>query len=100
MAGISLILQGLLAGILVLLAVLSLQLIALALIRVFHHSPRVRCPRLPEEALPPVVVHLPVCDEGPLAVRVAAAASRMDWPSASRPIQLLAAGPPHSREAL
>src|SRR5262249_57936718 len=53
MAGLSLILQGMLAGILVLLAVLSAQLTALALIRIFQPAPRVRCPRLPEEALPP-----------------------------------------------
>ena len=100
MAGISLILQGLLAGILVLLAVLSLQLIVLALIRVFHPSPRVRCPRLPDEALPTVLVQLPVCDEGPLAVRVAAAAARMDWPRDRLHIQLLDDGPAHSHEAL
>jgi cellulose synthase/poly-beta-1,6-N-acetylglucosamine synthase-like glycosyltransferase len=100
MAGLSLILQGLLAGILVLLAVLSLQLAALALIRIFHPGPRVRCPRLPEEALPPVVVQLPVCDEGPLAVRVAAAAARMDWPRDRLHIQLLDDGPAHSHDAL
>src|SRR5258708_1991715 len=100
MSGLSLILQSLLAGILVLLAVLSLQLAALALIRIFHPSPRVRCPRLPEEALPPVLVQLPVCDEGPLAVRVAAAAARMDWPRERLHIQLLDDGPANNHEAL
>jgi cellulose synthase/poly-beta-1,6-N-acetylglucosamine synthase-like glycosyltransferase len=100
MAGLSLILQALLAGILVLLAVLSIQLIALALIRIYHPHIRVRCPRLPEEALPPVVVQLPVCDEGPLAVRVAAAAARMDWPRDRLHIQLLDDGPAHSHDAL
>src|SRR5215472_11617901 len=78
-----------LAGILVLLAVLSAQLTTLALIRIFQPAPRVRCPRLPEEALPHVLVQLPVCDEGPLAVRVAAAAARLDWPSDKLEIQVL-----------
>jgi cellulose synthase/poly-beta-1,6-N-acetylglucosamine synthase-like glycosyltransferase len=93
MAGLSLILQGMLAGILVLLAVLSAQLATLALIRIFQPKPRVRCPRLPEEALPHVLVQLPVCDEGPLAARVAAAASRMDWPRERLHIQVLDDGP-------
>src|SRR5215470_14415487 len=93
MAGLSLILQGMLAGVLVLLAILSAQLTALALIRIFQPAPRVRSPRLPEEALPHVLVQLPVCDEGPLAVRVAAAAARMDWPRDRLHIQLLDDGP-------
>jgi cellulose synthase/poly-beta-1,6-N-acetylglucosamine synthase-like glycosyltransferase len=89
MPGLSLILQGALAGILILLAVLSAQLASLALVRIFKTAPRVRFPRLPDEALPHVLVQLPVCDEGPLAIRVAAAAARMDWPRDRLHIQLL-----------
>lgn len=100
MAGLSLILQGMLAGILVLLAVLSAQLATLALIRIFQPAPRVRCPRLPEEALPHVLVQLPVCDEGPLAVRVAAAAARLDWPRDRLHIQVLDDGPLSRHEGL
>src|SRR5205807_6196868 len=36
-----------------------------------------------------VLVQLPVCDEGPLAVRVAASAARLDWPVDRLTIQLL-----------
>ena len=36
-----------------------------------------------------MLVQLPVCDEGPLAVRVAAAAARMDWPLDKLEIQVL-----------
>src|ERR1700742_2353179 len=46
-------------------------------------------PVLPDEALPRVLVQLPVCDEGPLAVRVAAAAARLDWPLDKLEIQVL-----------
>src|SRR3569623_217208 len=41
---------------------------------------RVRRPDLSDAQLPQVLVQLPVCDEGRLAVRVAAAAAQLDWP--------------------
>ncbi len=74
------ILQSALACVLILLALLSVQLAALGLMRLYLPAPRVEFPRLPDEALPRVLVQLPVCDEGALAVRVAAAAARLDWP--------------------
>jgi cellulose synthase/poly-beta-1,6-N-acetylglucosamine synthase-like glycosyltransferase len=89
MTGLSFLLQCALAGVLVLIAALSLQLVVLGYFRLFRAAPRVRIPQLPDEALPRVLVQLPVCDEGPLAVRVAAAASRMDWPLDKLEIQVL-----------
>jgi len=89
MTGLSLILQISLAGVLCVIAALSLQLIVLGYIRLYRPAPRVRRPLLPDEALPRVLVQLPVCDEGPLAVRVAAAAARLDWSLDKLEIQVL-----------
>jgi cellulose synthase/poly-beta-1,6-N-acetylglucosamine synthase-like glycosyltransferase len=89
MNGLSLLLQCLLAGVLCVIAALSLQLVVLAYFRLFRERPRVRMPALPDEVLPRVLVQLPVCDEGPLAVRVAAAAARLDWPRNKLEIQVL-----------
>ncbi len=85
----SLILQFLLAIVLIVIAALSIQLVVLSFLRLFKERPRVRMPVLPDEVLPRVLVQLPVCDEGPLAVRVAAAAARMDWPKDRLEIQVL-----------
>jgi cellulose synthase/poly-beta-1,6-N-acetylglucosamine synthase-like glycosyltransferase len=60
----------------------------------------VRRPQLPDEALPDVLVQLPVCDEGALAVRVAAAAARLDWPRDKLEIQVLDDGPAERHAAL
>jgi cellulose synthase/poly-beta-1,6-N-acetylglucosamine synthase-like glycosyltransferase len=89
MTGLSLILQCMLAGVLCVIAALSIQLVVLGYLRLYRAAPRVRTPLLPDEALPRVLVQLPVCDEGPLAVRVAAAAARMDWPLDKLEIQVL-----------
>ncbi len=89
MTGLSLILQCMLAGVLCVIAALSIQLVVLGYLRLYRPAPRVRTPLLPDEALPRVLVQLPVCDEGPLAVRVAAAAARMDWPLDKLEIQVL-----------
>ena len=89
MTGLSLALQGVLAGVLCIIAALSIQLVVLSWFRLFGEKPRVRVPLLPDEALPRVLVQLPVCDEGPLAVRVAAAAARLDWPADKLEIQVL-----------
>jgi cellulose synthase/poly-beta-1,6-N-acetylglucosamine synthase-like glycosyltransferase len=89
MTGLSLILQCLLAGVLCVIAVLSVQLVVLGYLRLYRAVPRVRTPLLPDEALPRVLVQLPVCDEGPLAVRVAAAAARLNWPRDRLEIQVL-----------
>jgi cellulose synthase/poly-beta-1,6-N-acetylglucosamine synthase-like glycosyltransferase len=100
MSGLSLVLQAVLAGILVLLAVLSIQLATLSLIRLFKAAPRLRLTQLPDSALPRVLVQLPVCEEGPLAVRVAAAAAKLDWPCDKLHIQVLDDGAAYNHETL
>ncbi|MBV8979081.1 MAG: glycosyltransferase [Alphaproteobacteria bacterium] len=100
MIGISLILQCVLALVLVVLALLSAQLVALGAIRQFRGQPRLRVPALPDAALPEVLVQLPVRDEGALAVRVAAAAAWMDWPRDRLTIQVLDDGSLHDHEQL
>jgi cellulose synthase/poly-beta-1,6-N-acetylglucosamine synthase-like glycosyltransferase len=100
MVGLSLILQCALACVLVLLALLSVQLASLGALRLFRRAPKVRRPLLPDDALPRVLVQLPVCDEGALAVRVAAAAARLDWPRDRLEIQLLDDGRAENHAAL
>jgi len=100
MAGFSLLLQCVLAVVLTLLAVLSVQLFVLGYVRLFREAPRVRRPQLPDEALPDVLVQLPVRDEGDLALRVAAAACRLDWPHDKLEIQLLDDGSAERHQAL
>jgi cellulose synthase/poly-beta-1,6-N-acetylglucosamine synthase-like glycosyltransferase len=100
MSGLSLILQSALAVVLILLALLSAQLATLTVIR-FRAAPRpLRRPDLPVDALPRVLVQLPVCDEGDLAIRVATSASRLDWPRDRLEIQLLDDGPTHKHAQL
>ena len=100
MSGLSLILQCTLAFVLVLLACLSAQLAGLTILRFVRRPRALRMPLLPEEALPRVLVQLPVCDEGGLALRVVAAAAKLDWPSDRLEIQLLDDGPTYKHEAL
>ena len=100
MSGLSLILQSALACVLILLAVLSAQLVTLTVLRFLKPARAVRVPLLPDEALPRVLVQLPVCDEGDLALRVAAAAARLDWPLDRLEIQLLDDGPTYKHPAL
>jgi cellulose synthase/poly-beta-1,6-N-acetylglucosamine synthase-like glycosyltransferase len=100
MSGLSLILQAALACVLVLLALLSLQLLGLCLIRRFWPARQVRFHELPDGALPHVLVQLPVCDEGKLALRVAQAAAQLDWPRDRLEIQLLDDGRLGSHESL
>jgi cellulose synthase/poly-beta-1,6-N-acetylglucosamine synthase-like glycosyltransferase len=89
MSGLSLILQSILGCVLIFLALLSTQLAALALVRYFAPARRPQSLGLPDGQLPRVLVQLPVCDEGRLAVRVAAAAAQLDWPRDRLEIQLL-----------
>jgi cellulose synthase/poly-beta-1,6-N-acetylglucosamine synthase-like glycosyltransferase len=89
MSDLSLILQYALAVVLVLLALLSAQLVVLGFFRLFKPAPELRRPHLPDEALPHVLVQLPVRNEGALAVRVATAASHFDWPADKLHIQVL-----------
>jgi cellulose synthase/poly-beta-1,6-N-acetylglucosamine synthase-like glycosyltransferase len=100
MPGLSIILQCVLATVLIALALLSAQLAGLAFIRYFAPPRRLRVPPLPDEVLPYVLVQLPVCDEGALALRVATAAARLDWPKNKLEIQLLDDGPAYKHEAL
>ncbi len=100
MSGLSLTLQCLLALDLIALATLSLQLATLAFLRLTRPPRFLRLPLLPDEALPHVLVQLPVCDEGDLPVRVAAAAARLDWPKDKLTIQLLDDGPAQKHDAL
>ena len=89
MHGLSQFLQFALCIVLVSVCTLSVQLAGLAWVRVFRKSPSLKRAELPDAELPHVLVQLPVCNEGPLAVRVAAAAARMDWPLDRLTIQLL-----------
>jgi cellulose synthase/poly-beta-1,6-N-acetylglucosamine synthase-like glycosyltransferase len=89
MPGLSLLLQVILAFVLVFLALLSLQLLGLTLLRWFCPARKAKSAALPDSDLPPVVVQLPVCEEGALAVRVARAAAQLDWPRDRLEIQLL-----------
>ena len=100
MVGLSLILQFVLASVLVLLAMLSAQLCTLAAVRYFARPRRLDVPELPDAALPRVLIQLPVRDEGALAVRVAAAAARLDWPRDRLEIQVLDDGKAESHAAL
>ena len=82
---LSLALQFALTCILVAVSTLSVQLAVLAWVRVFRKSPSLTPLSLPDRELPHVLVQLPVCNEGLLAVRVVEAASRMDWPKIASP---------------
>src|SRR5512140_3820037 len=89
MSDLSLILQCGLAVVLLLLALLTAQLVVLGFLRLVRPPQTLRRPVLPDEALPHVLVQLPVRNEGVLAVRVAAAAARLDWPLDKLHIQVL-----------
>jgi cellulose synthase/poly-beta-1,6-N-acetylglucosamine synthase-like glycosyltransferase len=89
MHGLSLFLQFALTCVLVTVCTLSVQLGILAWVRLFRKSQSVTLARLADDALPHVLVQLPVCNEGILAVRVAEAAARLDWPRDRLTVQLL-----------
>jgi cellulose synthase/poly-beta-1,6-N-acetylglucosamine synthase-like glycosyltransferase len=78
-----------LAVILIAVCLLSVQLVLLAWARLFRPAPSVAMAALADAALPHVLVQLPVCNEGALALRVAAAACALDWPRDRLTIQLL-----------
>src|SRR5690348_17304480 len=73
------ILSSCLALILIAVSMLSVQLAVLAWVRLFRVAPQVPLAQLPDSDLPHVLVQLPVCNEGYLALRVAAAACALDW---------------------
>jgi cellulose synthase/poly-beta-1,6-N-acetylglucosamine synthase-like glycosyltransferase len=100
MSDLSVILQCGLAVVLLLLALLTAQLVMLGFLRLLRPAQTLRRPLLPDEALPHVLVQLPVRNEGALAVRVAAAASRLDWPRDKLHIQVLDDGNAETHDEL
>ncbi|HEY5046836.1 MAG TPA: glycosyltransferase family 2 protein [Rhizomicrobium sp.] len=100
MSGLSMILQSALCCVLVILALLSAQLATLTLLRILRPARILRNPVLTGNALPRVLVQLPVCNEGSLALRVATAAAQLDWPRDKLEIQLLDDGRAISHEDL
>src|SRR5580704_12516072 len=89
-----------LALILVAVSTLSIQLAVLAWVRVSRARPALPMAELRDEKLPHVLVQLPVCNEGYLALRVAAAACALDWPRDRLTIQLLDDGNSENHDAL
>jgi cellulose synthase/poly-beta-1,6-N-acetylglucosamine synthase-like glycosyltransferase len=86
--------------ILIAVSFLSIQLIMLAWVRLRRALPSVAMAPLSESELPHVLVQLPVCNEGPLALRVAMAACALDWPRDRLTIQLLDDGTEENHAAL
>ncbi|HEY4077508.1 MAG TPA: glycosyltransferase family 2 protein [Rhizomicrobium sp.] len=89
MLGLSYFLQFWLSLTLIAVSTLSVQLAVLAYVRVFRTAPLLARASLSDDALPHVLVQLPVCNEGHLALRVAQAACAIDWPKDRLTIQLL-----------
>ncbi len=83
------VLSFVLALILIAVSFLSVQLIMLAWVRLTRPAPRLTLAKMNDAELPHVLVQLPVCNEGDLALRVAAAACALDWPKDRLTIQLL-----------
>jgi cellulose synthase/poly-beta-1,6-N-acetylglucosamine synthase-like glycosyltransferase len=86
--------------ILIAVSFLSVQLIMLAWVRLRRAMPKVAMAKLSDAELPQVLVQLPVCNEGPLALRVAMAACALDWPKDRLTIQLLDDGTEENHAAL
>src|SRR5471032_730914 len=86
--------------ILIVVSFLSVQLVLLAWVRLFRPAPTVAMAELSDGELPHVLVQLPVCNEGALALRVAAAACALDWPKDRLTIQLLDDGTEENHTAL
>src|SRR5476651_2385435 len=97
---LSLFLQFCLSCILVAVSTLSVQLAVLAWVRVFRKRPTLALAAMTQAELPPVLVQLPVCNEGALALRVAQAACHLDWPRDRLTIQLLDDGTEDNHAAL
>src|ERR1700744_1633988 len=100
MLGLSYFLQFWLSLTLVAVSTLSVQLAVLAYVRVFRRAPILARASVADDALPHVLVQLPVCNEGHLALRVAAAACALDWPKDRLTIQLLDDGTEDNHAAL
>jgi cellulose synthase/poly-beta-1,6-N-acetylglucosamine synthase-like glycosyltransferase len=100
MLELSLFLQFCLSGILIAVSTLSVQLAVLAWVRVFRKQPTLALAALRDNEFPHVLVQLPVCNEGALALRVAQAACRLDWPRDRLTIQVLDDGNSETHDAL
>jgi cellulose synthase/poly-beta-1,6-N-acetylglucosamine synthase-like glycosyltransferase len=100
MLELSLFLQFCLSCILVAVSTLSVQLAALAWVRIFRKQPTLALAAMTPAQLPHVLVQLPVCNEGALALRVAQAACRLDWPKDRLTIQVLDDGNTQTHDAL
>src|ERR1700689_1661362 len=93
-------LSSALALILIAVSMLSVQLATLAWVRVTRPAPKLPIADLSDSELPHVLGQLPVCNEGYLALRVAAAACALDWPRDRLTIQLLDDGTEENHTAL
>jgi cellulose synthase/poly-beta-1,6-N-acetylglucosamine synthase-like glycosyltransferase len=93
-------LSAALALILIAVFTLSVQLAVLAWVRIFRSAPAVKHAQMNDADLPHVLVQLPVCNEGYLALRVAAAACALDWPKDRLTIQILDDGTEENHAAL
>jgi cellulose synthase/poly-beta-1,6-N-acetylglucosamine synthase-like glycosyltransferase len=82
-------LSAVLALVLITVCTLSIQLAVLGWLRMTRKRPVLALAQMPEQQLPHVLVQLPVCNEGAVALRVAAAACALDWPRDRLTIQLL-----------
>ncbi|HEX4273306.1 MAG TPA: glycosyltransferase family 2 protein, partial [Rhizomicrobium sp.] len=82
-------LSAALAIVLIAVCILSCQLAMLGWLRISRKRPVLALAQMPESELPHVLVQLPVCNEGAVALRVAEAACAMDWPRDRLTIQLL-----------
>jgi cellulose synthase/poly-beta-1,6-N-acetylglucosamine synthase-like glycosyltransferase len=100
MLGLSYFLQFWLSLTLIAVSTLSVQLAVLAYVRLFRTAPLLARATPSDDALPHVLVQLPVCNEGHLALRVAQAACAIDWPKDRLTIQLLDDGTEENHAAL
>jgi cellulose synthase/poly-beta-1,6-N-acetylglucosamine synthase-like glycosyltransferase len=82
-------LSAALALVLIAVCILSFQLAMLGWLRISRKRPVLPLAQTLESDLPHVLVQLPVCNEGAVALRVAAAACALDWPRDRLTIQLL-----------
>src|SRR6202012_776279 len=82
-------LSAALAIVLIAVCILSCQLAMLGWLRISRKRPVLALAQMPESELPHLLVQLPVCNEGAVALRVAEAACAMDWPRDRLTIQLL-----------
>ncbi len=97
---VSIFLQVCLSCILIAVSMLSVQLAALAWVRLTRKPAPLPLAQMTDSELPAVLVQLPVCNEGALALRVAQAACHLDWPRDRLFIQVLDDGNSETHEAL